>query len=176
MKKKAIWEMGRMSVDEFRRADKMPVAVVMDNIRSLNNIGAILRTCDAFAVARVAMCGITATPPSPDIHKTALGAEDSVDWTYYPTTAEALDALEADGFTIVCLEQVHDSLSLERFEPDSRSKYALVLGNEVDGVDQAVVDRTGIVLEIPQSGTKHSLNVSVSTGIALWTFYEKLMF
>ena len=148
------------------------MVVVLDNVRSLNNIGAIFRTCDAFAVAGIALCGISATPPSAEIHKTALGAENSVDWHYYPTTAEAIDALVANGYTIVCLEQVHGSVSLDKFVPSPDAKYALVLGNEVDGVDQTIVDRADLCLEIPQSGTKHSLNVSVSGGVALWAFYS----
>lgn len=175
MKKKTIWEMGRLSVPEFREAAKIPVVVVLDNVRSLNNIGAIFRTCDAFAVAAVIPCGISATPPSPEIHKTALGAEESVAWHYFPSTAEAVDALVADGYRIVCLEQVHGSVSLESFRPSFNEKYALVVGNEVDGVDQTIVDRADICLEIPQGGTKHSLNVSVSTGVALWVFYSTLI-
>lgn len=174
MKKKTIWEMGRLSVEQFHAAAKIPVVVVLDNVRSLNNIGAIFRTCDAFAVAAVVPCGISATPPSPEIHKTALGAEESVDWRYFPTTAEAVDALKADGYTIICLEQVHGSVALDEFEPAADAHYALIVGNEVDGVDQAIVDRADICLEIPQSGTKHSLNVSVSTGVALWHLYSKL--
>ena len=174
MKKKTIWEMGRLTVEEFHRSAKIPVVVVLDNVRSLNNIGAIFRTCDAFAVAAVVPCGISATPPSAEIHKTALGAEESVDWHYYPTTAEAVDALAAEGYTIVCLEQVHGSVALDRFEPSHEARYALVLGNEVDGVDQAIVDRADLCLEIPQSGTKHSLNVSVSAGVSLWHLYSKL--
>ncbi len=174
MKKKTIWEMGRLSVAEFRDAAKIPVVVVLDNVRSLNNIGAIFRTCDAFAVAAVVPCGISATPPSPEIHKTALGAEESVAWHYFATTAEAVDALVADGYRIVCLEQVHGSVALDNFKPSPDEKYALIVGNEVDGVDQAIVDRADLCLEIPQSGTKHSLNVSVSAGVALWVFYSAL--
>lgn len=172
MKKKTIWEMGRCSVEEFRAAGKIPVAVVLDNIRSLNNIGAIFRTCDAFAVSQIALCGITATPPSAEIHKTALGAEDSVAWVHYPSTADAVDALVAQGYRTVCLEQVHGSMALNDFVPETDAKYALILGNEVFGVDQAIVDRADLCLEIPQSGTKHSLNVSVSAGVALWQFYS----
>lgn len=175
MKKKTIWEMGRLSVEQFRSAAKIPVVVVLDNVRSLNNIGAIFRTCDAFAVAAVIPCGISATPPSPEIHKTALGAEDSVEWHYYPTTAEAVNALAADGYTIICLEQVHGSIPLDHFKPEPDKKYAIIAGNEVDGVDQTIVDRADICLEIPQSGTKHSLNVSVSTAVALWHFYSQIM-
>lgn len=172
MKKKTIWDMGRPTVDEFRAAEKIPVAVVLDNVRSLNNIGAIFRTCDAFAASEVVLCGISATPPSAEIHKTALGAENSVSWRYFATTAEAVGALAAEGVRLVCLEQVKGSVSLEDFRPDEGARYALVLGNEVDGVDQAIVDQADICLEIPQSGTKHSLNVSVSAGVALWKFYE----
>lgn len=172
MKKKTIWDMGRPTVDEFRAAEKIPVAVVLDNVRSLNNIGAIFRTCDAFAASEVVLCGISATPPSAEIHKTALGAENSVAWRYFATTAEAVGALAAEGVRLVCLEQVKGSVSLEDFRPEDGARYALVLGNEVDGVDQAIVDQADICLEIPQSGTKHSLNVSVSAGVALWKFYE----
>ena len=174
MKKKTIWEMGRLSVAEFHSAAKIPLVVVMDNVRSLNNIGAIFRTCDAFAVAGIALCGISATPPSPEIHKTALGAEESVDWQYFTTTAEAVTTLRDRGYRICCLEQVHGSVSLADFEPEADTRYALVIGNEVEGVDQAIVDAADFCLEIPQSGTKHSLNVSVSTGVALWVFYKSL--
>ncbi len=172
MKKKTIWDMGRATLEEFRTRPKMNVVVVLDNIRSLNNIGSIFRTCDAFAAEGIALCGICAVPPSPEIHKTALGAEESVAWQYFDSTAEAVEALKAEGYTIVCLEQVHDSVSLAGFVPEEGRKYALVAGNEVDGVDQKIVDAADFCLEIPQSGTKHSLNVSVSTGVALWAFYS----
>lgn len=174
MRKKTIWDMNRPSVEDFRHSDKMPLTVVVDNVRSLNNIGSIFRTSDGFAVERVMLCGISATPPSPEIHKTALGAEDSVSWSYWPTTAEAISALKAEGCRICCLEQVIDSVSLEDFEPDFTNgmRYAFVVGNEVDGVDPAVVDACDICIEIPQRGTKHSLNVAVSAGIAMWHFFE----
>ena len=165
--------MGRDTIAQFKARHKMPVTGVLDNVRSLNNIGSIFRTADGFACAGIALCGISATPPSPEIHKTALGAEDSVDWRYFATTAEALDTLRAEGHTIVCLEQVKGSVSLVDFRVDPDRKYALVAGNEVDGVDQHIVDRADICLEIPQSGTKHSLNVSVSTAVALWEFYKQ---
>ncbi len=175
MKKKTIWDMNRLSVDDFRRSDKMPLTVVVDNVRSLNNVGSIFRTSDGFAVKRVMLCGISATPPSPEIHKTALGAEDSVDWCYFATTAEAVDVLKAEGAEICCLEQVIGSVSLEAFDPDFSGdrSYAFVVGNEVDGVDPAIVDRCDVCIEIPQSGTKHSLNVAVSAGIAMWHFFQK---
>lgn len=174
MEKKTIRDMGRDTIEQFKARRKMPVAVVLDNVRSLNNIGAIFRTCDGFACAEVVLCGISATPPSPEIHKTALGAEDSMDWRYFASTSEAVGALRAEGYTIICLEQVKDSVSLRDFRPEPGCRYALVAGNEVDGVDQAVVDQADICLEIPQSGTKHSLNVSVSVAVALWEFYKNL--
>ena len=171
MQKKTIWEMGRDTLEEFRAKVKMPVVVVADNVRSLNNIGSIFRTSDGFAAA-VALCGISATPPSPEIHKTALGAEESVAWRYFATTAEAVATLRAEGYTIACLELVNGSVSLADFVPAPGAKYALVVGNEVDGIDQAIVDGADLCIEIPQSGTKHSLNVAVSTSVALWEFYK----
>ncbi len=174
MQKKTIFDMGRDTVEQFKARRKMPVTVVLDNVRSLNNIGSIFRTADGFACAEVALCGISATPPSPEIHKTALGAEDSVEWRYFGDTAEAIAALRAEGYAIVCLEQVKGSINLKDFIPEKDKKYALVVGNEVDGVDQSIVDTCDICLEIPQSGTKHSLNVSVSTAICLWEFYRHL--
>lgn len=167
-RKKTTAEMNRDTVEQFHSKEKMPLIVVLDNIRSLNNIGAIFRTCDAFAVRHIYLCGITATPPSVEIHKTALGAEDSVDWTYHANTLEAVAELHSRGYTVCCLEQVHGSVSLEDFEPAPGRGYAIVVGNEVDGVDPAVVAASDMYLEIPQYGTKHSLNVSVSAAIALW--------
>lgn len=173
MDKKTIREMGRDTLEQFRERAKTPVVVVLDNVRSLNNIGAIFRTADGFACRGIALCGISATPPSPEIHKTALGAEDSVEWRYYPTTAEAVAELKALGYTIVSLELVKGSVSLSDFRIDPTAKYALIAGNEVDGIDQAIVDASDICLEIPQSGTKHSLNVSVSLAVALWELYKQ---
>lgn len=166
--------MGRDTVEQFKARRKMPVTVVLDNVRSLNNIGSIFRTADAFACAGVALCGISATPPSPEIHKTALGAEDSVDWRYFETTARAVDTLRSEGYTILCLELVKDSIALQEFIPEPAGRYAIVVGHEVEGIDQAIVDIADACLEIPQSGTKHSLNVSVSTAVALWHFYCRL--
>lgn len=174
MLKKTIWEMGRDTVEQFRAKEKLPLAVVLDNVRSLNNIGSIFRTCDAFRVERLILCGITATPPSPEIHKTALGAEDSVAWTYFPDTTEAVRSLAAEGYTVCALEQVNGSIPLDRFEPCRGQKYAVVAGHEVHGVSQAVVDLCPFCLEIPQEGTKHSLNVAVSTALAIWHFYLPL--
>lgn len=170
--KKSIAEMCRDSVEAFKTKKKLPLAIILDNIRSLNNVGSIFRTADGFCVETVALCGITATPPAPEIHKTALGAEESVDWKYFSTTEEAVKYLKEYGFTIVCLEQVHNSVNLNEFKADNGSKYAVVVGNEVSGVDQRIVDMSDVCLEIPQAGTKHSLNVSVSAAIALWHFFS----
>ncbi len=175
MEKKTIWDLGRVGVDEYRRQAKMPLVVVLDNVRSLNNIGSIFRTSDAFAVQSIALCGITACPPSPEIHKTALGAEDSVAWKYFETTQDCVEFLKAEGYTLCCLEQVKGSIPLQDFNPRADGKYALILGHEVNGVDQQIVDSCDLCIEIPQVGVKHSLNVSVSGGLAIWHFFPRLM-
>lgn len=174
-RKKTMTDLGRISAEEFRRTEKFPIAVVLDNVRSLNNIGSIFRSSDAFRVDRICLCGITATPPSVEIHKTALGAEDSVSWQHFDATADALAALRADGWTLCAVEQADDSISLEDFRPERDRKYAIVLGHEVYGVEQAVVDACDLTLEIPQFGTKHSLNVAVSAGILLWHLASALL-
>lgn len=174
-KKKTIWDLNRDSVETFRNKAKLPVTVVLDNIRSLNNIGAIFRTCDAFMVERIMLCGITACPPSPEIHKTALGAEDSVAWEYYESTLDAVARLKEEGYTVCCLEQVKGSIELQQYEVKPRHRYAIIAGHEVNGVDPQVVDVSDVYLEIPQYGTKHSLNVSVSTAIAIWHFFERMI-
>lgn len=174
MHKKTIWELERDSVEEFRAKPKLPLWLILDNVRSLNNIGSMLRTSDAFMVRGVAMCGITATPPSAEIHKTALGAEDAVTWCHYDSAVECLGQLHDQGYQVCCLEQVDGSVALGEFPVDAGTRYALVVGNEVDGVSSEVVDRCDHWLEIPQSGTKHSLNVAVSAGIALWHFYQAM--
>ena len=166
--------MGRISPEEFRATAKTPLVVVLDNVRSLNNIGSIFRSCDAFAVERLILCGISQTPPSAEIHKTALGAEETVEWAYFPTTVEAVEMLKKQGYEVCCLEQVFGSVSLEDFRPDPSKKYAFIAGHEVDGVAQDVVDLCDFCLEIPQAGTKHSLNVAVSAGIAIWHFFAAL--
>lgn len=171
MKKKSITDLGRDSLDAYRAKKKLPVTVVLDNIRSLNNIGSIFRTSDAFMAERVMLCGITAVPPSVEIHKTALGAEDSVEWRYYASTAECLEDLRGDGYRLCVLEQVEGSVALQDFRPQPGERYAIVAGHEVHGVSQEAVDAADVCLEIPQCGTKHSLNVSVSTGLALWHFF-----
>lgn len=166
--------MGRDSVEEFRRKQKIPLVVVLDNVRSLNNIGSIFRTADAFRIERLLLCGITATPPSPEIHKTALGAEDSVEWSYFASTIDAVESLKREGYTVCSLELANGSIPLNEFRPDKEGKYAVVAGHEVNGVDQQVVDASSFCLEIPQEGTKHSLNVAVSTAIAIWHFFLSL--
>lgn len=168
-------DLGRISAEDFRQKDKFPIAVVLDNVRSLNNIGSIFRSSDAFSVDRICLCGITATPPSVEIHKTALGAENSVAWKHFATTAEALDELKADGWTLCAVEQAEESVSLEQFRPARGCKYAIVLGHEVYGVEQSVVDACDMTLEIPQFGTKHSLNVAVTAGILLWHLASNLL-
>ena len=172
MKKTTNAELGRPSVEEFRKMEKMPVVVVLDNVRSAQNVGAFFRTGDAFAVEKIALCGITATPPSRDIHKSSLGAEFSVEWIYCATTVECVQQLKSEGYTIVAIEQIAESVMLDKFAPVSGEKYALVFGNEVEGVSQEVVDICDSAIEIPQLGTKHSLNVSVSGGVVLWKFFE----
>lgn len=158
-----------MTVEQFRETDKAPVAVVLDNVRSQHNIGSAFRTGDAFRIAKICLCGISATPPTPEIHKAALGAEFSVNWTRYDTALEAVTALRKEGYVIVSVEQAEGATPLQEFRPEPGRRYALVFGNEVRGVAQEVVDASDLCLEIPQYGTKHSLNVSVSIGIVLWS-------
>lgn len=174
MKKLTMLEMGRISTEEFKQAEKMPLVVVLDNIRSLNNIGSVFRTSDAFRVESIYLCGISATPPSMEIHKTALGAEDSVDWRYFEDTHEAVRELQSRGYRVMAIEQCQGSTMLNEFEPygDDNQKYAVVMGNEVKGVQQSVVDMCDGCLEIPQFGTKHSLNVAVTTGLVIWEFFK----
>ena len=175
MRKLKITELNRLSVDEFKHADKLPLVVVLDEVRSLHNIGSVFRTSDAFLVNRIYLCGITATPPHPEMHKTALGAEDTVDWKYVKNTLEAVEELHNEGYTVLAIEQVEGSTMLDELSLDPDKKYAIVMGNEVKGVQQEVVNACDGCIEIPQYGTKHSLNVSVTTGIVLWEFAAKLM-
>ena len=174
LRKLKITEMNRLTVDEFKEADKLPLVVVLDDVRSLHNIGAVFRTSDAFLVGGICLCGITATPPHPEMHKTALGAEFTVDWKYFMTTQEAVDELHASGYTVLAIEQCEGSTMLDECELEKGKKYAVVLGNEVKGVKQSVVDMCDGCIEIPQYGTKHSLNVSVTAGIVLWEFAKKM--
>ena len=173
-KKLKLEELNRISVPEFKSAEKFPVVVVLDNIRSAFNIGSIFRTADALAIESVYLCGITATPPHREIYKTALGASESVDWKYFQNTMDSISALKKNGFIILSLEQVEDSLMLDNFISTKDSKYAVVVGNEVDGVMQEVIESSDVCIEIPQYGTKHSYNVSVSAGIALWDIIGKI--
>jgi tRNA G18 (ribose-2'-O)-methylase SpoU len=175
MKKKLVTEMGRICREEFVDADKLPLTVVVDNVRSLHNVGSIFRTSDAFRVERIVLCGITATPPHAEIHKTALGAEDTVTWKYKKHTLEAVEELHAEGYTVLAIEQVEGSTMLNDLSLEAGKKYAIVMGNEVKGVQQEVVNACDGCIEIPQYGTKHSLNVSVTTGIVLWEFAKRMM-
>lgn len=175
MKKLRTIEMQRLTVEQFREAKKLPLVVVLDDVRSMYNVGSVFRTSDAFRVEAVCLCGITSTPPSTEIHKTALGAEDSVSWRYFPSALEAVESLKADGYEVYSVEQAHGSTMLQHFSPASDKKYAIVLGNEVKGVHQEVVDASDGCLEIPQFGTKHSMNVSVTAGIVIWHFAQALV-
>lgn len=167
-------ELNRLSLQDFKQAEKRPVTIILDDIRSLNNIGSVFRTADAFRCKSIFLCGITATPPHREIHKTALGAEESVDWKYFTSVTEAVRELKEMHYTIVSIEQVENSTSLTDFQPDPEKKYAFIFGNEVFGVKQEVIDLCDLCLEIPQEGTKHSLNISVATGIVLWDYLMKV--
>ena len=175
MRKIRTIEMQRLTVEEYREAEKLPLKVVLDDVRSMYNIGSVFRTCDAFRVEEVSLCGICQTPPSTEIHKTALGAEESVSWRYFKTALEAVETLKKEGYKVLSVEQVEHSTKLQTFVPQHDIKYAVVLGNEVKGVHQEVVDVSDGCLEIPQLGTKHSMNVSVTAGIIIYKFAEKLM-
>lgn len=174
MRKLKITELNRITAEEFKAAEKLPLVVVLDHVRSLYNVGSVFRSSDAFRVESICLCGITATPPHAEIHKTALGAEDTVDWKYYARTQDAVRDLKSAGWEVWAVEQVEGSVMLQDFEPEKGKKYAIVLGNEVKGVQQEVVDQCDGCIEIPQFGTKHSLNVSVTAGILIWDFACKL--
>ena len=175
MRKITNQELGRPSAEEFATMEKMAVTVVLDNVRSAQNVGAFFRTSDAFAVEKVVLCGITTTPPSREIHKSSLGAEFTVAWEHYTSTTEAVTALKEQGYTALAIEQVEGAAMLDKLAIDTSKRYALVFGNEVLGVDQAVVDICDGAIEIPQAGTKHSINVSVCGGVVLWKFFEKFL-
>ena len=170
MRKLKITELNRLSPAEFKAAGKIPLLVVLDNVRSLHNVGSVFRTSDAFLVESVYLCGITATPPHPEIHKTALGAENTVDWKYFESTREAVLELKEQGYILLGIEQAENSLMLDELKLPA-GKYAVILGNEVKGVEQSVLDLCDHCIEIPQFGTKHSLNVSVAAGIIIWEFF-----
>ena len=167
-------ELHRMGVEEYKEVEKLPVTVVLDNVRSEMNVGSVMRTADAFLIERIVLCGITPQPPKSEIHKTALGAEESVNWQYYPTTVDAIEELKRDGYLICSIEQVHDSVSLKQFIVEKGQKIAVVMGNEVKGVSQEVVDASDVCVEIPQHGTKHSLNISCCAAIVIWHVYSRL--
>lgn len=168
MRKLKVTEMGRLTLDEYRQSGKLPLVIVMDHVRSLYNVGSLFRTSDAFRVTGICLCGITATPPNTEIHKTALGAEESVDWKYFERTQDAVEYLRQQGYTVLAIEQCEGSTMLGNFHLDKEKKYAIVLGNEVKGVQQDIVDMCDGCIEIPQYGTKHSMNVSVAAGIVIY--------
>jgi len=174
MRKLANEELNRLSTEQFKKAKKLSVVVVLDNVRSLHNIGSVFRTCDAFLIKKIYLCGITATPPHKDIHKTALGATESVDWEYFEDTMDAIEIIKSEDYKIVPVEQADNSTFLQDFQSDENSKLALVFGHEVRGVDQRVVDICDECIEIPQFGTKHSLNISVSVGVVLWDIFRRI--
>ena len=167
-------QLGRMSVDEFKSSDKFPLTIVVDNVRSMHNVGSIFRTSDAFLVEKIYLCGITPTPPHREIQKTALGATESVDWQYAESTIEVVNQLKKEGWTVLALEQTTNSVMLDKLKVEKGEKIAIVLGNEVEGIDQEVINLCDKAVEIPQFGTKHSFNVSVSCGIMLWQVYLSL--
>mgnify|MGYP001103165219 FL=1 len=173
-RKLKITELNRISAEEFKKADKLPLVVILDNVRSLHNIGSVFRTSDAFRVECIYLCGITATPPHPEMHKTALGAEFTVDWKYVNNAVEAVDNLRQEGYIVFSIEQAENSIMLENIQLEQGKRYAVVLGNEVKGVQQEVIDHSDGCIEIPQYGTKHSLNVSVTAGIVIWDLFKQL--
>lgn len=175
MKKLKLEELGRISVDQFKEAQKLPICIVLDNVRSLHNVGSAFRTSDAFRIERIFLTGITGTPPHREIEKTALGATQSVEWKHFEKTEDVLQQLKSEGYTIVIVEQTTESKPLHQFNPEKEKKYCLVFGNEVHGVSEEAVKLGDIALEIPQFGTKHSLNISVCLGIIVWELYRKIL-
>ncbi len=173
MRKLQNKELGRKSVDQFRKSEKFPVIIVLDNVRSQSNVGSVFRTADAFLIESIYLCGITATPPHREIQKTALGATESVSWKYFKETADAVKELKSSGYKIVGIEQAEGSILLGEFKVEKNTRYAVVFGHEVNGVAQKVLDECDFVVEIPQFGTKHSFNIAVSAGIVLWELHKK---
>ena len=176
MRKLKITELKRLSEEEFKTAEKIPLVIILDNVRSLHNVGSVFRTSDAFLVEKIYLCGITSVPPNPEIHKTALGAEFSMDWEYAENAQEAVKNLKKEGYFVYAVEQAEGSILLTELHLDTTRKYAVILGNEVKGVQQEVVDVCDACIEIPQYGTKHSLNVSVAAGIVVWDFFSRLKY
>jgi tRNA G18 (ribose-2'-O)-methylase SpoU len=175
MKKLKLEELGRISVDEFKDAEKIPVCILLDNVRSLHNVGSAFRTADAFRIEKIYLTGITGTPPHREIHKTALGATESVAWEYMENVADAVTKLKDEGYHIIAIEQTTESIALQQFEVNPQNRYCLVFGNEVNGVSEDVIALSNTAIEIPQHGTKHSLNVSVCLGVVVWDFYKQLL-
>lgn len=176
MKKLSLRELGRIDTAAFKALEKTPIVIVLDNIRSALNVGSAFRTSDAFALEQLYLCGITATPPHREILKTAIGASDSMDWQHYPTTLEAIKDLKAAGYKLIAVEQVDTSISLQDFRPKADEKYALIFGNEVKGVSEEILEYLDACIEVPQFGTKHSLNVSVCMGVVVWDVFQKLRY
>lgn len=176
MRKLANSELERKSIEDFKQAEKTPLIIILDDIRSLHNIGSVFRTADAFLIEKIYLCGITATPPNKEIHKTALGATETVSWEYAKDVLEVIDSLQKENIAVMAIEQVENSISLQEFIPENDQKYALVFGNEVKGVSQEAIKKCQGTIEIPQLGTKHSLNISVSAGIVVWDLFQKLNF
>ena len=174
MRKLKNIELNRLSIDQYRTSEKIPLIVILDNVRSLNNIGSVFRTCDGFGIGRLILCGISTPPPHRDIYKTALGAEEAVDWEYFAETMDAVRKIKDEGYYIAAVEQVENSMLLDKFIPPAKMPLALVFGHEIKGVQQEIVDVCDACIEIPQYGTKHSFNISVSAGIVLWEISRKM--
>jgi tRNA G18 (ribose-2'-O)-methylase SpoU len=174
MRKLKTEELGRVGIDDFKKQEKLPLVVILDNVRSMHNIGSIFRTSDGFAIEKLYLCGITAQPPHREIEKTALGATQSIEWAYSADVCDAIKELKNDGYTIIAIEQAENSTMLNNYDPDKSMKYALIFGNEVNGVSDEAMNLIDTCIEIPQFGTKHSFNIVVSAGIVLWDFYAKL--
>ncbi len=174
MRKLRTSELGRLTVDQYRNAEKSSIIIILDNIRSQYNTGSVFRTADAFAVRKIYLCGITGQPPAREIMKTALGATESVEWSYFKDTCDAIREVRMEGYIIAAVEQVEGSIELGKFLPGKEGKYALVFGHEINGVDQRVLDCSDLCIEIPQFGTKHSFNIAVSAGIVLWELTKKI--
>jgi 23S rRNA (guanosine2251-2'-O)-methyltransferase len=174
MRKLKTEELGRVGIEDFKKQEKLPLVVILDHVRSMHNIGSIFRTSDGFAIEKIFLCGITAQPPHREIEKTALGATQSIEWIYYEDVCDAINILKSDGYKIIAIEQAENSTMLNHFQPEASLKYALIFGNEVNGVSDEAMKMIDMCIEIPQFGTKHSFNIVVSAGIVLWDFFAKL--